>query len=515
MNKLEERVAAVLRNEGEAIPESGRMLHVVEQAAREAQKSTRRAHRLRAGFAVVSLVAAGIGVVQFVEETDKAGVTNVATGQEQPASSVVATADQYDPNFRLRPTWLPPGTPKGLYIDSTKVTTQMSPGSAVVWAKGEQRASLTAIKVYGDFPKQSLSDALAETQAQTAAGATGVLLWWANQPELDYNVQLVAQGLVVDDLIRLTTQVRVDNNAQIQPIDPPPGFTEVYKGAQTALQPTKSVTIVFVGSAVQIEGVRIEGLAAEMARAGAGATKPLGTSMVVRGIAGRVDGKKLVSWTERGWTYRVQADDVETALKIANSLGEATEDEWAALTKIPLSDVPKNGAPGFDIAPQSRTLELFIEGETTLSIRVPGKTDSCMSVRLLLNTTDETVCIDISEKRLMWSKTVVVNDQRFLIAVLNGSVDAIAAASAATSSQEASVSVFDENVYVPTSELIMHQGEFVLVGFVAVPIGEGVTEVNLFTADPGAPVDDANPAIEPTDEEPASTLRIVERVPVS
>jgi hypothetical protein len=363
MSALEDRVATVLRNEGEAIPDSGRALHVVERAARHGANSGRRALRLRAGLAAMSLVAAGVGVVQLVGQNDESDVTNVATEQGNPASSIVATTDEYDPDFRLRPTWLPPDTPKGLYIDSTRVTTQTPPGSAVVWARGEQRASLTAFKVFGDVPRQSLSDALAETQARTAADATGALLWWADQPELEYNIQLVAQGLLADDLTRLAAQVRVDNAAQIQPIDPPPGFTEVYRGSPTVLQPSKSVNIVFVGSAVRIEAVRLEGLAAEMARSGAGYAQPLGPSTVVRGRSGRMGGANTVSWSERGWTYSVQAEDAVTALNVANGLVEATDDEWNALTTSPMVA----GQQSVDIAPQKRTLELFNEGETTVS----------------------------------------------------------------------------------------------------------------------------------------------------
>jgi hypothetical protein len=510
MNTLEDRITQLLGHESDAIPESDRPMHAVQA---EAVRQSGRRHRSRVGVAAcvaASLVLGGVGIAQVRRDRNETDSTRVATGDTRVSSSMVTVADNYDPQFRLRPVWLPPGTPKGLYIDSTVVSTNYPPSTAIVWAKGDRRAVLTVTKVFGEAPMQSLADAIADARARTPEGATGTLIWWADQPELDYSVQLVADGLTIDDLIALTSRVRVDNEAQVQTLAAPAGFIEIHRGTTKDLQPAKTVTILFVGSAIQVEAGRLEGLSADLSRARQASGAPVGEPVTIRGIAGRQVGSNGVAWTERGWNYSVRAENIDTALRIGNGMQEATPDEWATLTRIPTQLSP---ALSFDSPPPNRTIELVSDGDVSISVKVPGTADTCAPASLMVGTSNESFCVETSDKLVWWSKTITAGGRRFVVAALSGSVDAVAAATSTPAAGGASM--FDENVFVPTSELIRYQGQYVLVGFVAIPIEASVTELDLFAAVPGAPVDDTAPAVEPTDDEPVSNLKLLLRVPIS
>ncbi len=510
MNTLEDRITQLLSHESEAIPDSDRPMSAVQA---EAVRQSGRRHRSRVGLAAcvaASLVVGAVGITQVRRDRNDSDLTRVATGDTRVSSSMVAVVDNYDPQFRLRPVWVPPGTPNGTYIDSTRITVNYPPSTAIVWAKGDRRAVLTATKVFGETPKQPLADAIADARARTPEGATGTLGWWADQPELDYNVQLVAEGLTIDELIALANQVRVDNEAQIQPLTTPTGFSEIHRGTIQDLAAAKTVTILFVGSAIQIDAARLEGLSADLSRVRQANAESVGKPITIRDIAGRRVGRNAVAWTERGWNYSVRAENMDTAIRIANAMQEATPDEWATLTRIPTQLSP---ALSFDSPPPNRTIELVSDGDVSISVKVPGTADTCAPASLMVGTSNESFCVETSDKLVWWSKTITTGGRRFVVAALSGSVDAVAKATTGPAADGASV--FDKDVFVPTSELILYNGEYVLVGFVAIPVDASVTELDLFAAEPGAPVDDAAPAVEPTDEEPVSNLKLLLRVPIS
>jgi hypothetical protein len=492
MNELEDRLREILRGQAELAGQSDRRSESVLRRAQSVARGRRRPRRIAAAVLALGSCLVGFGVTRVVRSNDA----------ERSRTLVLSSENDFDPDFRLIPTWLPPDAPSPMYVETASSAVRLD-GSAIVWRSGRRQFVLIARMAEGETSSSSVQSGI--DRARQRGDETGVV--WTVALANGKHVQLLASGLPARGLEPFLGRVTVDGEGLLGPIDPPaPGFTEYFKGPASALDPTQAWTAVFVDYPAQIGAVRYDGAAADVI----GGFAVTGKATTVRGLPATASSfdptttpgstAASISWAEKGWTVTVSAADEETARRIAENLAVGASDEWTQRVRQSASGL------GLEVS-GTDFVGLMEEGQQQITARVSrvANDTGCVPIAFKVGALNTDACVPTDGGSLLWSRMVQFDGGTVALLAVRHDVDAVVpVAGGATEKTSESVDTKSVDESVPTVMIVRVGDRYEGLGLVAVPLdldgAQGL--VDLFRADVDPEPVEPDPSADEADPKP-------------
>jgi hypothetical protein len=371
--------------------------------------------------AAVALLATGIGVF--------------ALRDHRPTRTVAAAT--FDPNFRLLPTWLPEDIPlDALMVESGNSPTDLPPGfineqhpaHVRQWAGGLQ--SVLIIEEYPSLPVASLLvseptvDLSRNIRCETSCNASG-----ANSK---LSLSISANQAVTPEQFKAFVRSLTLNESTFSVPAPPFGLPLIFdRSLQNMFWfASDSWTVRTAPELSDVFGLSAGKSENELtALNGPEQSWSDGELIEVRGLPARLtssnDVSFVVNWREHGWDLSVVSNSAENVKRIAEGLRVATDAEFD-LRKVASSDFGKK----YQYSLEAPSAEVFAKSaEINGRIKIAkNETVSSGCTRMLITggTTNEEICLHISEDPVLWSGVRAIGDKKVLIVASGSPADAAA-----------------------------------------------------------------------------------------
>jgi hypothetical protein len=471
MNVEDERVAdaivAVLhRSASRASTNSGDAVSVV--------KAGRRRQRRRRRVGVVSTVAVAAMLV--------GSTAMITTSRHHRADRLISSIEPV-PGFL--PTVMPNGDAMVNFPDPRVQVFDESPhpGEEQIGIWGDRNevvyVSLKRALVVDQTTPRSVEAMIAAGPDAARDGNFLERSFYIGSPRWQVQISLPARFSFAD-LVSIARSIRDDDSTAsgvLTLASPPFGWKQVYLGDEAVVAPQRWRVVVdgkfYVwGTRPTDETRRLDAMIPPTSRIE-------GDAITVRGTVGTLakDGME-VSWQEGGWslyanTYPGAGAPTENRanlMKVVEGLRPATRAEWDRSVMRLMTNLD----PLAPASPEpTETAVAGLVGSTSWRLMTPqGLTpEGCM--RYSLSAGDKLIdegCAALADGVIRWSKIVQIDGRRFLMALLDESVDSVDIAGAEI-----------EPSFVPDSLVVAKGGDFVGLGAIAAPLtSDAAVQVTAF-----------------------------------
>jgi hypothetical protein len=422
--QIEDRLAESLERRAQV---SDRLPSPVAEGWSRAKVLRRQRRRLRAitsTVAVVAMLATGFGVYALWDR--RPVVRNVAN-------------QEFDPNFRLLPTWLPNELDVTRIVAAERMDSVAPPSQRRVrqWAKGSRSVTIQdgpAGSLWGDA---TLLPSRERSLASLEDCLGGCSVFWGENKNV---FQVSASGDIgevefvqfVRSLTITKSEVVVGSNPFALPV--------VYEGGDAFpfgsgwhLRPIISLQVSFAlwAQPVDTEYGRLNH---------PGQPWMSGKLTSVRGMPARLSSVRsgdefVLNWHERGWNLSLTSDSEANVRRIAEGLRSATRSETAQLQRpnpnrvVPVVPRTEREAPTNDVVS-------IADGSVSIRMGETATTDGCVRTLIMEGLKKEELCIPMNDQPVIWSQVRVVNEKQILIVVGGPQADAFRIGGTAANARE-------------------------------------------------------------------------------
>jgi hypothetical protein len=450
-----------------------------------------------------------------------------------------AIADS-DPGERVRlvPTWTPDSISLRLQ-DGTVADGSMSWTNVVFWREGNRTISVTVMSATNVSSTQEAALKGLEQQPKTFQFAR-----WA-QGELNVQV-IIRPPLPVREAQTIVRSMIIEPVSQsVSRASMPPGYREVFRGEQSALQPLDSWYLFpsamtgppsLIASGVKrsrmqqelfgnqespgvtlIETIDLRGHKARLT------SEPLMTISASDGRpVGQVPEEQFgLRWSETGWDLTVGGSSREDVLRFARGLKDATDQEWADFPRVRGTEAVQ-GTPS-ERQRASNVAVTIDTGTGEISVRAAEllTTEGCVNLVFIGIGADEKLCVKPTGTPILWSGVRNVDGQKVVLAVVDESVDSVMLVGPNVPVQTEIVSSLAIDDTVPSGtviDLLENGSQSKWIGFVALPFrGDNPGQIEVFTNTDSGTDSDTDTDTEDYAENPGEydmPLRSLGRFPV-
>jgi hypothetical protein len=392
--------------------------------AKVLRRQRRRLRAITSTVAVVAMLATAFGVY--------------ALRDRRPVVRDVAN-QQFDPNFRLLPTWLPNELDVTRIVAEERTDSVAPPSQRRVrqWAKGSRSVTIQ------DGPAGSLwTDATLLPSRERALGSmencrAGCSVFWGENGNVFH---VSASGDIVEvEFVQFVRSLTIDGS-QVVVGAHPFGLPVVYEGGDAFsfgrgwhVQPIISLQASFAlwAQPVDTEYGRLNH---------PGQPWMSGKLTSVRGVPARLSSVRsgdefVLTWHERGWTLSLTSDSEANVRRIAEGLRSATGSEIAQLQRRnPNGEVPV--VPRTERESPTDEVVSIADGSGSIRMGETATVDGCVRTVIVDGSKQEELCIPMNDQPVIWAQVRAVNGKRTLIVVGGPQADAIRIGGTAANASE-------------------------------------------------------------------------------
>jgi hypothetical protein len=476
------------------------------------QHERRSRRRSRAAVSMLTACALLVTLFGVYRATDTRKQTIADSGSEE--------------RVRLLPTWTPDYVSLRLQ-DGTVADASMVLTNAVFWREGSRTISVAVLSAaYVSSTREAALKGLEEQPKifQFARWAQdGLNVQVSIQPPLPVReAQMIVRSMIIDPAAR-----------SVSPASMPAGYSEVFRGEQSVLQPLDSwflFPIAMTGPASLVaSGVKRSRMQRELFgdQVSPGAT--LIETIDLRGHKARLTSEPLMKvsasdgrpggeppedqfglfWTENGWDLTVGGSSREDVVRFARGLKDATDQEWADFPRTGGVEVVQ-GTPS-ERQSASNVAVTIDTGAGEVSVRAAElvTAEGCVNLVFIGIGADEQHCVKPKGTPVLWSGVRKVGGQKVVLAVVDESVDSVILVRSEDPARTDIVSSLTIEDTMPAGavvDLSQNGSEFQWIGFVALPFeGDNPGQIEAFTNAAEAETDQAQDTI-PLDESNAEPV---------